>query len=406
MLDTIPGRVYTAGVSFLVALIAYPSQCVFALPLLKESSWWTYIKVLGPLNLLVIMVYYNYYLTVTTDPGSIPSQWIDTVPPTLLVPANEQRRAEGITGPRFCKTCNTYKPPRSHHCRTCRRCVLKMDHHCPWINNCVGHYNQGHFIRFITYVTFACSYVMGLIIWRIRSIMSAIQRFEFDLEPDTFEAVVLMIEFLLTSVILFSVGVLNLYQFYCLARNQTTIEAWERTKVNRLIRKGKISLVHYPFDIGVYQNICSVLGSNPLLWLWPQKVPGNGLSFPVRPNINPGAPYYWPPRDPDDLQPSIFSSRYKNKSPDREEGIGENETIESDDYYDSGSQTDSSEYSLGDEERVLMRPRLHIARAQHHRRRMDANGLPVVTAHADSRTTSPPLCKTSSSNNNNNVKSD
>lgn len=27
---------------------------------------------------------------------------------------------------RFCKKCNCYKPPRSHHCRVCGRCVLRM----------------------------------------------------------------------------------------------------------------------------------------------------------------------------------------------------------------------------------------------------------------------------------------
>lgn len=52
-------------------------------------------------------------------------------------------------GPRFCKKCNVFKPPRSHHCSTCKKCILKMDHHCPWIANCVGFFNHGHFIRFL-----------------------------------------------------------------------------------------------------------------------------------------------------------------------------------------------------------------------------------------------------------------
>ena len=40
----------------------------------------------------------------------------------------------------------------------------------------------------------------------------------------------------------------------------------------------------YPFDVGFYRNICSVMGDNPLLWLWPQQARGDGLSFPVRSN--------------------------------------------------------------------------------------------------------------------------
>lgn len=34
--------------------------------------------------------------------------------------------------PRWCSTCNIWKPDRSHHCREVGRCVYKMDHYCPW----------------------------------------------------------------------------------------------------------------------------------------------------------------------------------------------------------------------------------------------------------------------------------
>lgn len=99
--------------------------------------------------------------------------------------------------------CKKYKPPRAHHCRQCnrsvpqlthgavcssalRRCVLKMgilitmttrvfwrlitlliDHHCPWINNCVGHFNHGHFIRFLFFVDVACSYHIAMVTMRV-----------------------------------------------------------------------------------------------------------------------------------------------------------------------------------------------------------------------------------------------
>lgn len=51
-----------------------------------------------------------------------------------------------------------------------------------------------------------------------------------------------------------------------------------------LIRRGKIKEVKYPYNIGIYKNIKSVLGPNPFLWLWPQKMQGDGLSFPVNPS--------------------------------------------------------------------------------------------------------------------------
>lgn len=124
----------------------------------------------------------------------------------------------------------------------------------------------------------------------------------------------------------------------------------------------------YPFDIGIIKNISSVLGNNPLLWLWPSRQntgSGDGLSFPVLSHIDPQSQYLWPPRDPDDLRPSIFSSKYKrqqerkqqqrlkqhNNATSADDG-GDND---SEDYYDSGSfVTDSEdEYSLTDEEQHM-----------------------------------------------------
>jgi len=36
-------------------------------------------------------------------------------------------------------------------CRRCCQIVLNKHHHCPWINNCVGHNNDGYFIRFLIF---------------------------------------------------------------------------------------------------------------------------------------------------------------------------------------------------------------------------------------------------------------
>lgn len=34
--------------------------------------------------------------------------------------------------PRYCTTCDCWKPDRSHHCSEVGRCVMRMDHFCPW----------------------------------------------------------------------------------------------------------------------------------------------------------------------------------------------------------------------------------------------------------------------------------
>jgi palmitoyltransferase len=94
------------------------------------------------------MIFWNYYLCVTTPPGSVPPGWVrvdvpfasrrDSCSETLEAlhpsglqtpdPATQQAfEVKRVNhGPRFCKSCEHYKPPRAHHCRQCKGCVVSQ----------------------------------------------------------------------------------------------------------------------------------------------------------------------------------------------------------------------------------------------------------------------------------------
>ncbi|KAF9117058.1 Ubiquitin carboxyl-terminal hydrolase 33 [Mortierella sp. AM989] len=217
--------------------------------------------------------------------------------------------------PRYCRTCEAFKPPRSHHCRICKKCILKMDHHCPWINNCVGHYNYGHFVRFVTWVTITTGFCMVLLIWRI---MDAIQNETYymytDFAPTKVQVIFMAVNIAVDGGVLLAVGILAVYHLWSLVTNTSTIEAWEQEKVEAMIKKGKLKKTKFPYDIGCFANYRQVLGPRIWLWLWPQQMLGSGTEFEV--NKHKDAALIWPPREynTSKKQDRTFVSEYTSSS--------------------------------------------------------------------------------------------
>ncbi|OAD02964.1 hypothetical protein MUCCIDRAFT_142897 [Mucor lusitanicus CBS 277.49] len=281
-LEAIPEKLIVAFVTVLITFLQSTANFYILGPALGGWTSFRAQKILLPMNILLISLYVNYYLACTTDPGHTPEGW--EPPFSVLNPEEDTVIRVGITGPRFCKKCDAYKPPRAHHCKHCGKCVLRMDHHCPWIGNCVGFGNYSHFVRFVYSVIGCCSYGCYLLLWRLQRILDAWNNPWVIMKPGTSEVVVVVIDILLAGIVLLAVGVLAIYHTYCLFKGQTTIEGWERTKTKRLISRRKIDPVEFPFDVGFYKNICSVLGDNPLLWVWPSPPKGDGLKYAVKPN--------------------------------------------------------------------------------------------------------------------------
>ncbi|WVQ78513.1 hypothetical protein IAT38_000599 [Cryptococcus sp. DSM 104549] len=285
-------RLWVGGTVLLISFISFSSQIMVVWPWYGREMSVDLLKLLGPFNALVFMVFWNYRLCVVTLPGGVPSGWR---PNMSAMEGMEVKK--GTHSPRYCKSCEHYKPPRTHHCRQCRTCVLTAStDHCPWIANCVGFYNQGHFIRFLVWVDIATSYHLAMMVGRVMSVA------HYYREPTLNDVLFLVFNFAACVPVWLCVGMFSVYHIYLACGNSTTIEGWEKDKVATLVRRGKIKEVKYPYSIGLLHNIKSVLGPNPLLWLWPQEMRGDGLSFPVAPEAGDhSVQYSWPPQDPSRL---------------------------------------------------------------------------------------------------------
>ncbi|EIW70199.1 hypothetical protein TREMEDRAFT_29571, partial [Tremella mesenterica DSM 1558] len=287
------------GTCTLISFISFSSQIFVIWPWYGSTISLDLLKLLIPFNFFVFMVFWNYRLCVITSPGGVPPGWRPNIG---QMDGMEVKR--GSHAPRYCKTCEHYKPPRAHHCRQCRTCVVN---HCPWIANCVGFHNQGHFIRFLIWVDIATSYHLAMIVFRVMDLVRSYYE-----EPSVKDMLFMIFNFAACVPVWLCVGMFSLYHLYLAAGNSTTIEGWEKDKVATLVRRGKIREIKYPYNLGFMRNLESVLGPNPLLWIWPQKMQGDGLSFPVNPAAGgPDAQYVWPPQDP---------TRYRDPNPRMMEG--------------------------------------------------------------------------------------
>lgn len=121
-------RLAPPGVTALVAFLAYSSQ------------WLFYHVEPGPLrngdaylfNALVASLLICYWRTCFTDPGRIPRDWWEK---SSAVGGEDGEDEQKPQRQRWCRKCETFKPPRAHHCKTCKR--YDIAHHMP-----IGHRNK------------------------------------------------------------------------------------------------------------------------------------------------------------------------------------------------------------------------------------------------------------------------
>ncbi|KAK9195882.1 hypothetical protein WN943_004010 [Citrus x changshan-huyou] len=175
---------------------------------------------------------------------------------------------------RYCQKCSHYKPPRAHHCRVCKRCVLRMDHHCIWISNCVGHANYKVFFIFVLYAVVACIYSMVLLVGSLTN-----DSLEDELQTGGSFRTAYVVSGLLLVPLSVALSVLLGWHIYLVFHNKTTIEYHEGVRALWLAEKGGTVYKH-PYDLGIYENLTTVLGPNIFSWICPSsRHIGSGLNF-------------------------------------------------------------------------------------------------------------------------------
>ena len=164
----------------------------------------------------------------------------------------------GPHDPRWCRTCKSVKPPRTHHCSTCDRCITRFDHHCPWVGNCVGWANYKAFchLLFFGFAALACTLAWWLPLafgaWRplVGGGDDAHARFLWRASDTNFAAIVLATSYAAMCLLL--------------AGAHASLIAGGFTTVERAIGAPSNES---PYSHGAIENFKLVFGAGPVQWL-------------------------------------------------------------------------------------------------------------------------------------------
>ncbi|KAL8358643.1 hypothetical protein RB601_009838 [Gaeumannomyces tritici] len=260
----------------------------------------------------------------------------------------EQRERQLEQLQRWCKKCAAPKPPRAHHCRHCRRCIPKMDHHCPWTGNCVSMQTFPYFLRFLASTNAALWYLGRLAYLRLRGLYD-VRNLPAYLGPPTWALAHLTCVSLVCAGVFLALGILLATTAKAWVLNRTMIEDWEVERHEALLARhgvgGRRSTwwatdddddetdasgggseseldeddtpvagmptrrVEFPYDIGVWGNMCQAMGTrNPLAWFFPfsggpvVSAAGRGPGWDWEENGFNRREGMWPPPDPEKLR--------------------------------------------------------------------------------------------------------
>jgi len=287
---------------FVVAVVSLIGFCFFCYWYLIVVPWkWlaqpTLVSLLNVVGLHVsfILLCTSYYKTMKTSPGKVDKGWTPSdmsVEELRMIKDSDQnfniKKQDYIDidyfyQPKWCKVCENWKPPRSHHCKDINVCVLKLDHYCPWVYNAVGYRNHKFFILFLFYASAALTYFLICCITRVIYDVTYRQRGKMVFTIP--EVVLFLIQLVLTLPV--TIGIISLfcYQISCLVSNTTNIETFVLKRYKRGAKKYGINYKWF-YDFGTLHNVRQVMGPSVKEWflpILPEHVKnGSGMEWKTR----------------------------------------------------------------------------------------------------------------------------
>jgi len=150
-----------------------------------------------------------------------------------------------------------------------------MDHHCPWINNCVGYHNYKYFVLFLLYTVITAITIMALLIGR---------GFISDVTVTVMDAIFMWFLGIIVVAVTILVSCLLSYHINLVAKNYTTIEYHSVHYANWNRPHGSREPSH-KYDLGLVENLYTILGPSLTTWLIPISIPGDGVSYRTIDNL-------------------------------------------------------------------------------------------------------------------------
>jgi len=128
--------------------------------------------------------------------------------------------------------------------------VFKYDHHCPWINQCVGLYNERHFVLFMAYLVVA-TFTLSLLGYQnfMDCIGITYQEWEYNVPEVMFGMV-----YILSAVLSLAVGVMLIYHLTLIAYGETSVEAQDNEVYLRHAKERNEEFVN-SYDCGKWKNL-------------------------------------------------------------------------------------------------------------------------------------------------------